>query len=295
MLIPAIAGDYVTVYRPGGDRYPGPDTPGLEAGQWYDRWVPNDHGFAVGPDGRRHVFGITHPLTSPERVHDGEYQSFHAMAPPGRLSEVIRDGTWADLPKVLTAPERPGEPPEQHSPCIARLETTYHMFYGPNHMRLATSADLMSWTPRGTVFEAGGSARDPSLLQIDSTYLMTYCIDDRVEARTTQDLWNWSEPRTVLRMPTGIAPESPCLIAHNGTFYLFVCGWDGDWDGTSVQGAYQHQTWVYQSDDPARFAREVATLQAHAPEVIRSEDGRWYISSAEWPQRGVSLAELVWR
>ena len=36
MLTPRIAGDYVTVYRPGGDYYPGPDTEELSAGQWYD-------------------------------------------------------------------------------------------------------------------------------------------------------------------------------------------------------------------------------------------------------------------
>ena len=33
---------------------------------------------------------------------------------------------------------------------------------------------------------------------------------------------------------------------------------------------------------------------AHAPEIIRGENGQWYISSVEWPTRGVSLAELVW-
>jgi len=152
----------------------------------------------------------------------------------------------------------------------------------------------MDWTPRCTVFIAGGSARDPNVLLIDGTYHMTYCIEDRVDARTSEDLWHWSEPRTLLRMPGGIAPESPSLIAHNDTFYLLVCGWDGDWDQTTVQGAYQHRTWVYQSDDPWRFTGEVGTLQAHAPEIIRSEDGRWYISSVEWPERGVSLAELVW-
>lgn len=49
------------------------------------------------------------------------------------------------------------------------------------------------------------------------------------------------------------------------------------------------------SEDPLRFdGRPVARLEAHAPEVFRDEDGQWYISSAEWPARGVSIAKLAW-
>lgn len=294
MLSPRIAGPWVTVYRPRGDYYAGPDTPELQSGSWYDEWVANDHGFALGPDGRWHLFGITHPLTSPERIHDGEVQSFHAVAPAGPFEDGLRDGAWEELPKVLTAPERPGEPPEQHSPAIVLHDGLYHMLYGPNLIRLATSADLMEWTPRGTVFEAGPTARDPNVLALDGGYRMVYCIEERIETRTSPDLLTWSPPTCILTLPAGIAPESPFVVPHGGTFYLFVCGWDGKWDGTDVAGAYQHTTWVYQSDDPTFFSRQVATLDAHAPEVLQAESGRWYLSSAEWPQRGASLAELVW-
>ena len=60
--IPSIVGPYVTVYRPLGDRYPGPDTPQLKAGQFYPDWVPNDHAIIKGSDERWHAIGITHPL-----------------------------------------------------------------------------------------------------------------------------------------------------------------------------------------------------------------------------------------
>ncbi|MBT6146109.1 MAG: hypothetical protein HOH74_11800, partial [Gemmatimonadetes bacterium] len=77
---------------------------------------------------------------------------------------------------------------------------------------------------------------------------------------------------------------------------LFVCGWDGEWDRVDLQGAYQHKTYVYQSDDPMKFAleSEVAVIDAHAPEIIQDEEGDWFISSVEWPHRGVSIARLVW-
>jgi beta-fructofuranosidase len=86
------------------------------------------------------------------------------------------------------------------------------------------------------------------------------------------------------------------LIRYNNTFYLFVCGWDGNWDQKETQGAYQHITYVYQSDDPLHFTPEnlITTLDAHAPEVFQDEDGNWFISSAEWPHRGISIAPLSW-
>ena len=109
---------------------------------------------------------------------------------------------------------------------------------------------------------------------------------------TSKDLLDWSPAQTILQM----APESPSLVCFDGTFYLFVCGWNGIWDHKTVQGAYQHQSCVYQSDDPLEFdGRAVAHLESHAPEIFQGEDGQWYISSAEWPERGVSIATLEWK
>ena len=125
---------------------------------------------------------------------------------------------------------------------------------------------------------------------------MVFCTEDRVGVRTSKDLIHWGQSRTLLRMKAGVAPESPSLVRFDGSFYLFVCGWDGVWDRKTVAGAYQHRTYVYRSDDPVSFdgAAEVAQLESHAPEVLQGEDGQWYISSAEWPARGVSIARLRW-
>lgn len=126
MKVPRIAGPYVTIYQAAADRFPGPDTVELKAGQLYEEWVPNDHAFIQGPDKRWHLFGITHPLTSPERVHEGEFQSFHALAPAGPLNAALREHAWQDLPKVLSATERPGENPAFYAPYLVRKEKLYY-------------------------------------------------------------------------------------------------------------------------------------------------------------------------
>ena len=63
-------------------------------------------------------------------------------------------------------------------------------------------------------------------------------------------------------------------------------------------GAYQHKTYVFQSDDPLKFGvdaeKQITTLNAHAPEIFQGEDEQWYISSVEWPNRGVSVDKLNW-
>jgi beta-fructofuranosidase len=118
-----------------------------------------------------------------------------------------------------------------------------------------------------------------------------------VKLRKSKDLINWSEPITILKTKT-FDPESPSLIFFNDTFYLFVCSWDGNWDQKEIVGAYQHKTYVLHSDDPLNFGtdseKQVAILNSHAPEIFQDEDGRWYISSVEWPYRGVSVDILRW-
>jgi arabinan endo-1,5-alpha-L-arabinosidase len=261
-------------------------------------WVPNDHAIIKGPDGRWNMFGITHPQTSlsPSTIHEGEFQSFHALAAAGSLKDVIRAGNWQDLPKLLRTIDRPGENADLYAPYVIQRDDLYYMFYGPNPIRLATSLNLKVWTPQGAVFTDQPSARDPNVLLWQGLYYMVYCSNNEVAMRTSRDLRHWGPAQTMLRMGNKIAPESPSLIRHDGTFYLFVCTWNGIWDQKTLQGAYQHQTYVYQSDDLLNFekGKPITILDAHAPEVLQGEDGQWYISSAEWPRRGISIARLIW-
>lgn len=292
--VPRIGSEYIHVYKPADDVFPGPKTATLAAGKRYEVWVPNDHGFVRDEAGHWHAFGITHPLTDPSNVHEGEHQLFHAAAPTGAFKDVLKAGSWQDLPKVLTPADRPGEDLACHSPCVIQREGLYHMVYGPTPIRYAVSSDLLHWTPKGAL-QGAPSGRDPEVFVWNDTYYLIVCGVRDVRISTSRDFKTWTEHGPMLKMKAGVDPESPIVIRHNGTFYLFVCGWDGQWDQKDVQGAYQHKTFVYQSDDPLKFEHEVAVLDAHAPQVFQDEAGDWFISSVEWPHRGVSIARLVWK
>jgi len=126
---------------------------------------------------------------------------------------------------------------------------------------------------------------------------MVYCSVRSVRLRQSKDLIRWSEPETIFTS-TRFDPESPYLIYLNNSFYLFVCSWDGIWDGKDIQGAYQHITYVYHSYNVLDFGvdneKQITTLKSHAPEIFQDEDEQWYISSVEWPYRGVSVDMLKW-
>lgn len=291
--IPRIAGAFTAVYRPEGDVFPGPNSQHLEAGKWYDTWVPNDHCFIKGPNHGWHVFGITHPLTpmEPGSVHDGEWLAFHAQAPPGTLKDTLMDAAWEERPKILPPARRPDERSELYAPFIVEREGLYHMFYGPEPIRLAISEDLDRWDPMGAMFSHGQSARDPCVLAHEEIYWMAYVAGNSVFVRTSSDLRRWTaEPIEIFRMHQKGSPESPFLLQREKTYYLFWCIYDG------THGLYDHRTFVYSSETPRKIDswEPITELHAHAPEIVRDEDGNWYISSVEWPERGVSLAPLEW-
>ena len=54
---------------------------------------------------------------------------------------------------------------------------------------------------------------------------------------------------------------------------------------------------VYVSRDPLHWKIEdrVGHLRAHAPEVVRDLDGKWYITDCGWGRRGVFIAPLIWK
>jgi beta-fructofuranosidase len=169
------------------------------------------------------------------------------------------------------------------------------MFYGPSPIRLAVSSDLLIWELKGILFSEENGARDPGLIYYNNLYHMVYCTERKVAMRTSEDLFQWSEP-TIIYESSDFDPESPSIIAKNGSFYLFVCSWDGIWDKESIQGAYQHKTYVFNSENIDTFQnlKPVTILNAHAPEIFQDKD-QWFISSAEWPNRGINIDRLSWR
>ncbi|TKG95591.1 hypothetical protein EYV94_09130 [Puteibacter caeruleilacunae] len=297
VLVPEQSNQFELIYSPKGDTFPGPSTNQLKAKQYYAEWVPNDHTFMKGVDGKWHIIGITHPKTTPDAIHEGEHQLFHAVSPKADFKASCFDKAYADMPKVLDPSARPNEDLAIYAPYIVKKDNLYYMIYSPSPFRLAVSKDLTNWEVKGQLFADKSGERDPNILLYNGTYYLTYCSHKCVKLRTSKDLVNWSEAKTIISTPD-YDPESPTLIYHNNTFYLFLCSWDGNWDKKEIQGAYQHKTYVFQSDNPLNFgeaSKPLTTLQSHAPEIFQGEDGQWYMSSVEWPERGVSIDRLNWK
>ncbi len=298
ILIPVQNNAFVEIYKPSGDYFFGPDTPRLKEGEWYDKWIPNDHTFVKDTLGYWHIFGITHPYVPTQPIHEGEFASFHAIASEKGFKNSTKQHHYKDLPKVLPPSDRPGEINANHAPYIVKKDGIYHMIYGHSPIRLATSTNLKTWQPQGNLFEEAKGARDPNLLFFKDKYYIIYCSEKCVMMRTSDDLKHWSDAKIILKTEN-FDPESPSLIYHNNTFYLFVCAWVGPWGGKELQGAYTHETHVYASKDIENFGtnneKEITVLNAHAPEIFQDEEGQWYISSVVWPNIGVSVDKLTWK
>ena len=299
-VTPVMTGDYIYIYEPQGDIFKGPDTENLVAGKHYDSWQPNDHCFVRGKDGSWHAFGITHPSTNPgEKYHQGEYSLFHISPSNERRNasgELFAPGSWRDLPKVMNHDERPGENLYIFAPDIIKKNNEFVMIYGPAPLRMATSRNLRDWKPGGPIGVATNSSdRDPSFMLYNGVYFLTYCAGNSIQTTTSTNLRDWSAPIEIFRpAKDSYQCESPTLLHHEGKFYLFWCVWDsGDPNGN----AYDDRTFVYCSDDPLNFHGKplLTELKAHAPEIIRDDNGQWFISSAEYPKRGISVARLLWK
>ena len=295
-LKPEITSDYVCIYEPQGDVFQGPDTENLVAGKHYLSWQPNDHCFVKDQSGIWHAFGITHPAPNPgERLHQGEYSLFH-ISPENVSRELFAPGSWKDRPKVLNPNERPGENLFIFAPDIIKKDDQYVMIYGPAPLRMATSRDLLKWEPQGPIGVATNTSdRDPNFMFYNGVYYLTYCAGNSIQTSTSTNLRDWSAPVEIFHPEKeSYQCESPILLHHKGMFYLFWCLWDsGDPNGN----AYDDRTFVFCSDNPLNFIGKplLAELKAHAPEIIRDDNGQWYISSAEYPKRGISVAKLKWK
>lgn len=295
-MVPVITGDYVQIYNPQGDVFSGPDTADLKAGEHYPHWQPNDHCFVKGPDRRWHAFGITHPASAPgQRRHQGEYVSFHAVSSAETFASSFARDRWKDAPKVLPPSQRPGESPNQHAPTIVAHDNLYKMIYGPAPFRMAVSKDLYHWTPKGPLEINERHGRDPSLCVWQDTFYLVYCAGNVVKAATSKNLTAWSEPVEIYKGEVASYQcESPTLIRQNGRFYLFWCLWDM---ANKNGNGYDERSFVYCSTNPLDFHGQklVTELKAHAPEVFQDEKQLWYISSAQYPVRGISVARLSWK
>jgi beta-fructofuranosidase len=259
-------------------------------------WYINDHTIVPSSSGW-HLFGITHwePAKALEEINFA-----HATA------DSLLQPQWEKQPYALSADSANWHETMLWAPHIIFHDSLYYMFYcagsATSHfayrIHLATSPDLRTWTrwPENPMFADGFDARDPMVLSIKDTFVMYYTATSDsnggnhvVAARTSTDLLHWSNRRIVYTDTStgtfGGPTESPFVVRRGESSYLFI-GPRPDYDGTDV----------FLSKDPFHWemSAKVGHIGAHAAEVVRDRDGKWYVSRAGWERMGVYLAPLTW-
>ena len=260
-----------------------------------ETWYINDHCFVRAEDGLWHMFGITH--AEPAAPLD---ERFLAHATSRELLAV----PWHKESHVLHADSSVGET-HVWAPHIIKVEGQYYMYYcaggaDNQHYRihLATSKDLWDWQrhPLNPMVVDGFDARDPMVLRVGDVWVMYYTATSQpsggnhvVYAVTSTDLVHWGNRREVFRHDRagtfGGPTESPFVVHRGDRYYLFVC----------TNEPYNN-TAVYVSHDPFHWTMsdQVASIDAHAAEVIVLQTGETYISRAGWGEGGLYLARLDW-
>jgi beta-fructofuranosidase len=291
---------------------PPPAPPLVEAGEFvniYDpsagekqKWYVNDHCFVRGADGTWHLIGITHAEPSDALDED----NFAHATSPDLLAR-----PWKKLPFALTvAPEAPWREEHLWAPYVVEDGGTYYMYYcagDRDHERykihLATSRGPLDVDapPR----ESDGrrrvrrarSVRHPRRRPLGHVlHGATAPSGGRhvVKYVTSADLVHWAAGGTAFVDPSegkyGGPTESPFVVRRGPRWYIFMGPRDGEqdvFDGTDV----------FVSDDPFHWRVEdrVGHLPAHAAEVVRDGDGRWYVSRCGAERGGVYLAPLTWK
>ena len=275
-----------------------------------EAWYINDHTFIRDRAGTWHLIGITHaePMAPFEEKHFA-----HATAP-----NVL--GPWTKQAFALSADAAIGET-HLWAPHVIEHAGTYWMYYcaggsSPDAYRihLATSPDCERWQrhPANPLIVDGYEARDPMVLRVGDRWLLYYTATSApdgghhvVAAAESDDLVHWEGRHIVYTDPmsgTMAGPtESPFVVERDGSYLLFI---GPDWAGLlrsfqetgRYDAAAYRRTRVLVSDDPLSFSleRQVATIDAHAAEVVVDQDGAHWVSHCGWGQGGVHLAPLAW-
>jgi hypothetical protein len=288
--IPKVAGPFINIYKPQADLYalPTVKTPDgnftYTQGETYPDWRVNDHTFLKDGQNRWHCFGITRPWNSGDNGHSGEGLCFHAVAPVGTFAQALRFQSWRDLPKIHAGDCG-------WAPTGVKIGQEYSLI--GSHLGRTTSPDLLTWTDQGQL-KASGNHRDPNILFWDHTYYLLRCAGNGISLVTSTDFIHWSDPVLIYQPDkTSYQTESPFVVPFDGVFYLFWTLWD-----TADQTTYGYcpRTFVVCSESLTDFRGQPirAEFTVHAPEIIQDEGGQWFMSSADHPHRGISVAPLVW-
>ena len=290
-----------------------------------NRDEPVDHHIFRGPDGTWHLWGCVRSTPVGRVLYHWKSDSL-TDGPWQQTREMIRCNM--DVGESIRS--FGGEECIQ-SPYFIVENGTYYMFYGgcstgvdkegnpveargpglPSGPRaegqicLMTSSDGENWVRHknadGTsrVFIGPGMARDPCLIKVDGLWHI-YCAGNEGDpfmgggcfARTSKDLINWSDYKTVHRDAShggrmSWSHECPHVVSRGGYLYLF-----------RTENYYDALTHVYRSEDPMDFGVDTAekfvcTIGTGAPEIYEV-DGKEYVSSNHDPALGTQMCRLKW-
>lgn len=299
--VPVVTDHFVNIYKPQEDVFTLPTTQvkgrgqctfTYEHGKSYRDWRTNDHTFIKDHNNRWHCFGITKPWMPGDNSHAGEGLCFHAIAPEtanGTFAETVKIHSWQDRPKIA-------EGGVGWAPGSIKIGAQYNLV--GSQLDRMVSEDLENWTYAGklkvSIEGVGGDVRDPHISVIDGVYHMVICCCDKVGLSTSEDFVTWTD-MTVIFKPENDKwrTESPFLVPYDGRYYLFWTLWD---TGDLTTSGYSTKTYVQCSESLRDFNGEpIAEFSTHAPNLIQDADGTWFMSSTDYPHRGISVAPLEWR
>lgn len=294
---PKRSDEYIHVYKPKAALFMG-ESEVFKSNVQYKDWIPNDHCFVKHEEGW-HILGITHPRPDDfindyefgVLVHSDEDQLFHCFG-KGSFKSLMYTDSYIEEEHVLYPKERSDEAKPIHAPHVLEWDGSYQLVYGPDAIRVASTKDFYNFEPKGALFSAGETARDPNIfVDDDQTIYNIYAKENMVCYRTSMDFKTWSDEQIMYVNPYNNGTcESPFMIKREGYYYLFWCMWD------ESCGCYDNRTFVFGHEDINELINcsPLTILDAHAPEIIIDEDGDYFISSVFYPNNGVSVAPLEW-
>ncbi len=273
------------------------------------KWHINDHCFIKTDDGTWHMYGIMYP--DPDSG-DPSYVNYFGHASATEMMQIPWNEEEPPFYETLSAGD------VLWAPHIIFHAGIYYMFYcgggdlNNYKMCLRTSSDLVTWSTRQILFQDGFQGRDPMVLYVDEIgqWVIYYCATEYpsggnhvVVCRTSPDLINWSARQIVysdLHTGTDYGPtESPFVVQRGNYYYLFIGPRPYDYPSESVPN-WEHPgysgTDVFMSDTWNHWTNAdfVGWIDAHAPEIIKDNDGLWYISHCGVKQGGLYIRRMYW-